>query len=767
MTRKSTSSTRPSAPERALHEVDALLGESRFDDARARAEQALREHEGSAELHASLAKALFFSGQSSRALQEADRACALAPRDASIAARAGAMYAAIGQLERAIERCRAALQLDPNEATARVNLAHALSQSHQPAAAIDALAPLGATSALTTHARERALALLDELSHDPRAKSLREAIQQRAPDERDARATPAGAVLATAHKRAAPIDSTAEKLGRDLVALARRGLLDRPSGREAEIDQLIDVLCRRRKSNPCLVGPAGVGKTAIVEALAHRVADGDVPLALKGARIIELSMASLTAGTSLRGELEDRLQRLLDELREHRSTVLFLDEVHTLVSSSGGAGQLAVAEVLKPAMARGELSLIGATTDEGYERSIQRDPALARRFERVEVAEPDERALAEILRGAAADFARHHGVRIDSHAIDATRTLCARWLGDRRMPDVGVDVLDRAAVRAARERAGSVSAAHIERTVAALAQCSIEQLRANPVELRARVLDHLERAVIGHRAALASLADSYAMSAVREARDKRPRAVLWLHGATSIGKHAALTALAAATERPIVRFDLRAIAERHDLSKLVGTSAGFVGYDDGAPLVRALRAQPSALLCFDQPEQAHPDARALLASAIRDGALVDARGDSADLRRACVVFLSQRTDTERAAVGFSLSTVRAETAAANATLGDALAGTLDATIAFAPLDSAQRAALVERFIGEAAAALDAHEIKLSVDPAAVRWLSQRAANARELRARCEREVLSPSLALGVRAITVRLEDEQLRCEPSR
>jgi ATP-dependent Clp protease ATP-binding subunit ClpA len=751
---------------RATDEVEALLRAGRWEDAKERAEALVAGAPNEAVAHSLLSRALFYANQSSRATQHAERAAELAPEDASMLARLGGVYVATGRLDAAIERCRAALAIDRSEPSAAMNLALALAKSGRQHESVEALRALSARASMSSALRSSALELLAELADHPASRSLREAIEKVAIEDATLSAGASPAVLAAAQRGPAALDSVADRVGRDLCALARAGRIERATGRDAELEQLIEVLCRKRKSNPCLVGPAGVGKTAIVEALAHRINEGAVPPALRGARIVELSMASLTAGTSLRGELEARLQQLIEELRSQRSTILFIDEVHTLVAS-GGQGQIGVAEVLKPAMARGELSLIGATTDEGYERSIQRDPALARRFERITVREPDEQTLRSILRGAATELGRHHGVAVDDGTITLVCELAARWLTDRRMPDVGVDVLDRACVRAARMASATVTSEHVVETVASIARTSVEQLRLAPGATLERAITALGSAVLGHESARRSLATAVALASVRDARRARPRATLLLQGPPSVGKHTALRALAAALDRPIVQFDLSTVAERHDLARLLGTSAGFVGYDDGSPLLRSLRAQPNAILCFDNAEQAHPDARAIIAAAVREGQFVDARGDSADLRRAIVAFVSQRNEAARARAGFSVSGPEADALSESSALGAALAATLDATIQFGPLELHDRAQLARRFIDESRRALREHGIDLELTDEALEWLARKSASARELRARCERDVVALALyksAVPPASLRVDVADGALRCE---
>lgn len=766
MSRKRVVERARSELSRASSEIEALLRAGRWETAKERAEALVASAPNEAIAHSLLSRALFYANQSTRAMQHAERAVELAPQEASMLARLGGIYVATGRLDAAIERCRAALAIDPNEPSAAMNLALALAKSGRQHEAIEALRTLSTRTSMSAALRSSALELLAELADHPGARSLREAIENVAMDDSMRAASASPAVLAVAQRSVTTLDSVADRVGRDLCALARAGRLERATGRDSEIEQLIEVLCRKRKSNPCLVGPPGVGKTAIVEELAHRIHESAVPPALRGARIVEVSMASLTAGTSLRGELEARLQRLIEELRAQRSTILFIDEVHTLVASSG-QGPVGVAEVLKPAMARGEVSIIGATTEEGYERSIQRDPALARRFERITVREPDEHTLRSILLQVATDLGRHHGVAIDDGTITLVCELASRWLNDRRMPDVGVDILDRACVRAVRMASAKVTSEHVVHTVAAIARTSVEQLRVAPGVTLERVLAALDSALIGHPHARRALATAVALASVRDARRARPRATLLLQGPPSVGKHTALRALATALDRPILSFDLATVAERHDLARLLGTSAGFVGYDDGAPLLRALRAQPNALVIFDHVEQAHPDARALIAAAIRDGQFVDARGDRADLRRAIVAFVSQQTEAVRGRAGFSVAPSENDPSSESSTLGVTLATTLDTTIQFGPLSVQDRTQLARRFIDESRRALLEYQIDLECADETLDWLARKSASARELRARCERDVIALALQKSMHpptSLRIDVADGVLRCD---
>jgi ATP-dependent Clp protease ATP-binding subunit ClpA len=742
-------------------ELDALLHAGRWSEARVRAEQWIEETPEDAHAHALLARALFYLGEPAGALAAAERSVALEEGDPLLLARLGGLYAAVGRLDDAILRCRQAIALDPAEPHAIANLAHALLRTGKNDQAFEVLSALSERAALPPAARQAALGVLDELGDGPKLAALRSSIDR-------ARAEDAGispAVLSQIGRVRARSEGVLAKVGRDVTALARGGRLAPVAGRDAEIDAVIDVLCKRRKSNPCLVGPAGVGKTAIIEGLARRIADGAVPSSLRGARIIEVSASSLTAGTTLRGELEERLHALLAEVRDDRGAILFLDEVHTLVGS-GPQGGSEIAEVLKPAMARGELSLLGATTEEGFERAILRDPALARRFERIDVAEPDASLLRVILRAAAEDLAQHHGVSILEVDLETTERLAQRWLADRRMPDVGVDVLDRACVRAARAGLRALDERVLRETVAAIARCALAHLEASPAATLETIEASLSRAVRGQPRAVSAIAEQLAFSALRGAEGTGPRATLWLIGPRSVGKHTALAALAAATDRPLIRFDLGALTDRADLPRLFGASAGYVGYDDGAPLLRALRSNPSALLCLDAPELAHPDAREALARALRLGAFIDARGDRADLRRAIVVFVSALQPTERARVGFEHGSASpSDLRGLEGIVGPALWGALDATIPFDALSEQSLTALADGVLAHGRTRLERGGVQLSIDPDVSRWLARGVRRASDLPTRCEQLIVGPTLRRcvdGPRRWSLSVDDGALR-----
>ncbi|MDP3275849.1 MAG: AAA family ATPase [Deltaproteobacteria bacterium] len=707
-----------------------------------------------AEAHSALALAHHASGETLAAIATAERAVGLAPRNAKYLARWAAVLLAAGRTRECIRAAREALALDEGEDVARVNLGVALMQVGQVGEAIDVLTVLDARETLSPALLHPTLEALARESDRPAARALEARLRTRI-------AQP----LAPRGSDRVSTGTLLSRVGRDLTELARNGALDPVRGRDLEINHVIDVLCRQRKSNPCLVGPAGVGKTAVVEGLAQRIAAGSVPARLQRAKIIEVSATSLMAGTSLRGELESRLQRLLEELREDRNVLLFVDEVHTLARAGAGQGELSLAEALKPAMARGDLSLIGATTPESFERSIQRDPALARRFERVEIAEPNDAALGLIVEALSQSLSRHHALEIPSVVGEQCVSLVRTWLPDRPVPDVLADVLDRACALASQAAESKLTEGHLERAIAALDGRDVSRLRELPSQQLARLSQALFADVCGNHDALRGLATMVSFAALSHRVDARPSATLWLAGPASVGKHTTLARLAHHEQRPLLRIDLGALSERQDVAKLLGATPGYAGYEDGAALPRALRQRPTTLLVLDHPERAHAEVLQLLAGALAQGSLVDARGEAASLRRALVVFVSDRETRTRGGLGFDpRMDERAAIHQADPLLGRQLASLLDGVISFETLDASALESLAKRQLDQTVSLLGSLQLELTCDPAVVQRLARDCKTARELQMRVRSEILHPALTLATtrQALRVELSDDALR-----
>jgi ATP-dependent Clp protease ATP-binding subunit ClpC len=470
--------------------------------------------------------------------------------------------------------------------------------------------------------------------------------------------------------KASPLDELGKRLrggtptlaafSRDLTELAREGKLDPVIGRDREIDRVISILARRSKNNPCLVGEPGVGKTAIVEGLAQRIAGGQAPPSLRGKRLLALSLGPLVAGTKYRGEFEGRVKRILDEIkRSARDVVLFIDELHTLVGAGAAEGApLDLSTMIKPELARGDLQCIGATTFDEYRKYVESDAALERRFQPVMVEEPSIEETIEILRGLRERYARHHRVSIDEAAVEAAAQLAARFIADRFLPDKAIDLIDEAAASVALANKGAIEHPQVRgEDVAAVVtrwtgipQSSLTESQAG----RLLELEHLlGRRVIGQERAIAAVSE-----AIRRARTglhdpRKPVGSFLFRGPSGVGKTELAKTLAEVlfgSESALVRIDLSEFTEPHTVSRLLGAPPGYAGHDEPGQLTEPVRRRPYCVVLFDEVEKAHPDVAAILLQILDDGRVTDAKGRSIDFRHALIILTTNLQDDEIAVV---------------------------------------------------------------------------------------------------------------------
>lgn len=511
--------------------------------------------------------------------------------------------------------------------------------------------------------------------------------------------------------------SVLEEQGRDLTALARKGKLSAVIGRQPEIRQAMRTLVRRLKGNPLLLGDPGVGKTAVVEGLAQRLVASSAPERLKGLRIIELSMGGLVAGTKYRGTFEERLKSIVTECRENPEIVLFIDEIHTLVGAGRTeGGSLDAANILKPALARGEITVIGATTVEEYTRSFETDSALARRFQPIRVEEPSQEEALQLLTALAPVYEKHHAVRIDRDALETAVRLSARYIPDRRLPDKALDVLDEAASEASlngdeRVTVGTITAVLSERTGVPVTELTVEE--------RGRLLD-LE-AVLGKRVVGQEEAVKQVANAVRMARSGlrdpgRPRGVFMFVGSSGVGKTELAKALAD-TLFPegdtLIRMDMSEFSDKFTTSRLVGAPPGYAGRGEEGQLSGPLRRRPYAVVLLDEFEKAHPDVQAMFLSLFDEGRLTDAEGRVVHANEAFFI-LTTNAGTEfsgRSRLGFGGDTLAARRSLAMDRLRKSfrpeLLNRLDDTIVFEPLEQPAREAIARlQLVGLAKRAAD-------------------------------------------------------------
>jgi ATP-dependent Clp protease ATP-binding subunit ClpC len=451
---------------------------------------------------------------------------------------------------------------------------------------------------------------------------------------------------------------TLAAFSRDLTQLAREGKLDPVIGRDREIERVTSILARRSKNNPCLVGEPGVGKTAVVEGLAQRIATGNVPAALRNKRLLALSLGTLVAGTKYRGEFEGRVKRILEEVkRSARDVVLFIDELHTLVGAGAAEGApLDLSSMIKPELARGDLQCIGATTFDEYRKHVESDPALERRFQPVMVEEPSIEQTTDILRGLRERYAQHHRVTITNDAIETAAQLSARYIADRFLPDKAIDLIDEAAASVALANKGAVEfppvttadvAAVVTRWTG-IPQAALTESQTNRL-LELETL--LSKRVIGQERAIAAVSN-----AIRRARTglhdpRKPLGTFLFRGSSGIGKTELAKALAEAlfgSEAALVRVDLSEFTESHGVSRLLGAPPGYAGHDEAGQLTEPVRRRPYCVVLFDEMEKAHPEVAAILLQILDEGRVTDAKGRAIDFRHAIIILTTNLEEDELA-----------------------------------------------------------------------------------------------------------------------
>ncbi len=562
-----------------------------------------------------------------------------------------------------------------------------------------------------------------------------------------------------------------EKYGRDLTRLAQEGRLDPVLCRDAELDRMIEILCRRQKNNPCLLGEPGVGKSALAEALAQRIAAGQITPALRGKRVLALDMASMVAGTKYRGDFEERFKNLLEELYRDRSTILFIDEIHLIAGAGAAEGAIDAASILKPMLARGEIQLIGATTPEEYRKTIQKDSALERRFGKVMVEEPTPAAAETILAGLMPRYERYHGVSIPPEAIHAAVELSVRYLPGRYLPDKAIDLLDEAA--AARRIADAcgdrraLTPADIARVVSKASGVPAERVGEAERERLANLEQRLAAEVIGQPQAVAAVASAIRRSRTGLRESGRPIGAMLFLGPTGVGKTQLARTLAKCwfgSEKALLRFDMSEYMERHTVARLLGAPPGYVGHDEGGQLTEAVRRRPYSVVLFDEIEKAHSDIQNLLLQILEDGNLTDSQGRRADFSNTIILLTSNLgarcLSGQTSPLGFGAAAAetrrRGQQAIQEAKefFRPELMGRLDETVLFDPLGPEQLAGIADRLLVELEQRAARQGYTLHHTPAAAKALAGDKVppyGARELRrtvSRAVEQALADRIAAG-------------------
>ena len=569
-----------------------------------------------------------------------------------------------------------------------------------------------------------------------------------------------------------------EAFATDLVERAARGQIDPLIGRTDEIERMVQVLCRRRKNNPLLVGEPGVGKTALAEGLALRIHDGEVPETLLGTRVFALDLGSLIAGTRYRGDFEERVKQVLDRLSKERNAILFIDEIHTLIGAgSASGGTMDAGNLLKPALASGALRCIGSTTFSDVKQSFDKDRALSRRFQKIEVLEPSEKETIDILQGLKTHYAEHHGVTYSDEAIRAAVTLSVRHLKDLHLPDKAIDVLDEAGaaqkLRPAELRVNEIGVAEVEHIVARMARVPVQAVSSDD-KLALQNLDHeLKLVIYGQDAAIDEVSSAIKLSRSGLRALDKPIGNFLFTGPTGVGKTELARQLARVLKVQFLRFDMSEYMEKHAVSRLIGAPPGYVGFEEGGLLIDAVRKSPHSVLLLDEIEKAHPDLFAILLQVMDHATLTDTHGRKADFRHVILIMTTNAgaRDLSGRKMGFGdPGSGGKSTGIIEKMFSPEFRNRLDATVHFNPLGTKEIERVVDKHVDELRELVTDRNIRIELTSDARAWLAEkgfdRAFGARPMARLVERTIKKPlselllfgGLAAGSTVLVKRVED---------
>lgn len=547
-----------------------------------------------------------------------------------------------------------------------------------------------------------------------------------------------------------------ERYGKDLTRMAAEGKLDPVFGREEELERMVEILCRRQKNNPCLVGEPGVGKTALAEALAQLIASGDAPEPIQGKRVISLDMISMVAGTKYRGDFEERFKNVLEDIIREKNIILFIDEIHSIVGAGAAEGSIDAAGILKPALARGEIQLVGATTEDEYRRCIGKDAALERRFGRVLVNEPEPLQAQEILKGLSKRYEEYHHVILPPETQKAAVEFSVRYLPFRRLPDKAVDLIDEAAaavhLSSLKQRLGEpavVTTEDIARVTARASGVPVQKITEQQCS-KLRELEHrLATRVIGQKQAVAAVAGAIRRARTGLGESGRPMGTMLFLGPTGVGKTELAKALAESwfgTEKALLRFDMSEYMEAHSISRLIGAPPGYIGHEKGGQLTEAVRRKPYSIVLLDEIEKAHKDIQNLLLQMMEEGSLTDSEGRTIDFCNTILILTSnlgaKQLSENRPEMGFAGKEPNMETAQkaameqAKEYFRPELLGRLDEIVMFHPLQIHELEQIAEKLLLELEQRAKHQGYSLSHTKQTVEFLAQKTKKeygARELR----------------------------------
>jgi ATP-dependent Clp protease ATP-binding subunit ClpA len=570
-----------------------------------------------------------------------------------------------------------------------------------------------------------------------------------------------------------------DQFTQNLNQLAIQGKIDPLIGREAEVERVIQVLCRRRKNNPLLVGEAGVGKTAIAEGLAWRITQKDVPEILEASEVYSLDMGSLLAGTKYRGDFEQRLKAVLKQLKENSNAILFIDEIHTLIGAgSASGGTLDASNLLKPALSSGQLKCIGATTYNEYRGIFEKDHALSRRFQKIDVNEPTVEQTVQILRGLKSRFEEHHGVKYSANALTTAAELSARFINDRHLPDKAIDVIDEAGaaqrILPVSKRKKTIGKGEIEEIIAKIARIPPQNVSSDDRSKLATIERDLKNVVFGQDPAIEALGAAIKMARSGLGKPEKPIGAFLFSGPTGVGKTEVAKQLAFILGIDLIRFDMSEYMERHAVSRLIGAPPGYVGFDQGGLLTEAIAKKPHAVLLLDEIEKAHPDVFNILLQVMDHGTLTDNNGRKADFRNVIVIMTTNAgaEALQKRSIGFK------DTKEAGDELADIkrmftpeFRNRLDATISFKALDEEIILRVVDKFLMQLEEQLHEKKVDIVFDDALRTYLAKKGFDpqmgARPMSRLIQdmiRRALADELLFGKLVnggkVTVELDDEQ-------
>jgi ATP-dependent Clp protease ATP-binding subunit ClpA len=575
--------------------------------------------------------------------------------------------------------------------------------------------------------------------------------------------------------------SPLEKYTVNLNEEAVKGRIDPLIGRDSEVERTIQVLCRRRKNNPLFVGEAGVGKTAIAEGLAKRIVEENVPEILMDNVIYSLDLGALVAGTKYRGDFEKRLKALINQLKSRPEAILFIDEIHTIIGAgSASGGTMDASNLIKPMLAAGQLRCIGSTTYQEYRGVFEKDHALARRFQKIDILEPSVEDTVLILKGLKSRFEEHHDVKYSAEALRLAAELSDRYITDRHLPDKAIDVIDEAGAKqrmaSVANRKSLIEAAEIEEIVSKIARVPAKSVSTNDIDKLGNLEKNLKMLVFGQDEAIAALATAIKLSRAGLRESQKTIGSFLFSGPTGVGKTEVTRQLAKVLGIELIRFDMSEYMERHTVSRLIGAPPGYVGFDQGGLLTEQISKHPHAVLLLDEIEKAHPDVFNLLLQVMDHGSLTDTNGRKADFRNIIMVMTTNAgaEESSRASIGFTHQDHATDSMKViEKGFSPEFRNRLDAIIQFRPLDISIVGHVVDKFIFELEALLADKQVTLLLDAEARLWLAENGCDpkmgARPMARLIQEKIKKPlanDLLFGELAhggnVRIYLEDNELR-----